>query len=146
MAIADRVLRWWDGRCGRGSPMSGLYVGTASWTDKSLLDSRLFYPARVRTAEDRLRFYASQFPVVEVDSSYYALPTAETAALWAARTPSDFTFNVKAFRLFTGHQTPPVALPPDIRTALQAGVGNVYYKDVPEELLDEMWRRFRQAL
>lgn len=39
-------------------------VGTASWTDKSLIASRRFYPPKCSSAEDRLRFYASQFPMV----------------------------------------------------------------------------------
>jgi uncharacterized protein YecE (DUF72 family) len=48
-------------------------VGTASWTDSTLVDSNLFYPPSVRSAEDRLRFYAEHFDTVEVDSTYYAL-------------------------------------------------------------------------
>ena len=62
-------------------------------------------------AEARLR-YAARFPLVEIDSSYYALPTAENAWRWDQRTPDGFVFNIKAFRLFTSHQTPLSALPP----------------------------------
>jgi uncharacterized protein YecE (DUF72 family) len=86
--------------------ISNILIGTASWTDKSLIASRRFYPPKVNTPEERLRYYASQFPLVEVDSSYYAMPKPEVAQLWAERTPPDFTFNIKAFRLFTGHQRP----------------------------------------
>ena len=85
--------------------MTRILIGSASWTDKTLLECGRFYPADCKTAEARLRFYASQFPLVEVDSSYYAIPVPQTAQLWAERTPSNFVFNVKAFRLFTGHQT-----------------------------------------
>ncbi len=127
-----------------------ILVGTASWTDKSLLDSKRFYPPEARTAEARLRFYATQFPMVEVDSSYYAIPTAATAQHWALRTPRDFVFNVKAFRLFTGHQTPPVVLPKDIKAALGAPSGTdapmLFYRDVPSELRDALWQRFIEAL
>ena len=49
-------------------------VGTASWTDPTLVNSDLFFPPSVRSAEERLRFYAEQFNTVEVDSTYYALP------------------------------------------------------------------------
>ncbi len=127
--------------------MADIRIGTASWTDKSLIDSGRFYPRAAKSAEDRLRFYASQFPIVEVDSSYYAMPDPRNSQLWAQRTPEDFVFNVKAFRLFTGHQTAPAVLPPDIREALgPVGKTNVYYKGVPEELLDELWSRFRGAL
>jgi len=57
--------------------------------------------------------------------------------------------NVKAFRLFTGHQTQPAVLHKDIRDALPAPLAakaSLYYKDLPAELLDELWLRFRAAL
>ena len=44
--------------------------GIAGWVDKSLIDSKLFYPLAVKTSGDRLRFYATQFSLVEVDSTY----------------------------------------------------------------------------
>ena len=124
-----------------------ILVGTASWTDKTLLDCGRFYPKGAATAEARLRYYASQFPLVEVDSSYYAMPAPATAQLWAERTPSGFVMNVKAFRLFTGHQTSPTVLHKDIRAALPASSkANLYYRDVPAEIIDELWRRFIEAL
>ena len=127
--------------------MDNIRIGTASWTDKSLVDSGKFYPSAVTSAEDRLRFYASQFPLVEVDSSYYAIPTPTTAQLWSERTPPAFRFNVKAFRLFTLHQTAPAALPKDIREALPDPTRkNVYYNDVPAELRNELWKLFRDAM
>lgn len=97
-----------------------IFVGTASWTDPTLIASRRFYPAGCTSAEARLRFYATQFPLVEVDSSYYAMPSASNSVLWVERTPAHFTFNVKAFRLFTGHQTDRAKLPKDIQAALPA--------------------------
>ncbi len=127
--------------------MSSILIGTASWTDKSLIDSKLFYPPLANTAEERLRYYASRFPLVEVDSSYYALPSAQNSVLWVSRTPEGFLFNIKAFRLFTQHQTPPAALPKDIREALgPVDKKNLYYRDIPGELLDELWARFLLAL
>lgn len=127
--------------------MNTIFIGTASWTDKSLVDSGLFYPGTVRTPEDRLRFYAARFGVVEVDSTYYGLPSERNAQLWVGRTPAGFVFDVKAFRLFTGHQTSPTALPKDIRDALGAtGKRNFYYRDLPEEIVDELWSRFGSAI
>ncbi len=127
--------------------MSRILIGTASWTDKSLIASGRFYPPKCNTPEDRLRYYASQFPLVEVDSSYYAMPEPRVAQHWVDRTPADFTFNIKAFRLFTGHQTSPLALPKDIAEALgPVGKKHVYYRDVPAEILNEMWRRYRAAI
>ena len=124
-----------------------ILVGTASWTDKTLIDSGKFYPADCKSPEARLRYYATQFPMVEVDASYYAIPAPATAQLWAERTPRDFSFNVKAFRLFTGHQTDPKVLEKDLREALPPSRKKMlYYRDVPADILDELWRRFRLAL
>ncbi len=125
---------------------ANILVGTASWTDPSLIACGRFYPAHCKTAEQRLRFYAQQFPMVEVDSSYYAMPLPQTAQLWAERTPADFVFNVKAWRLFTGHQTLPATLPRDLQSALGEVGRHIHYEQVPGELRDELWRRFRAAL
>jgi len=126
--------------------MGQILVGTASWTDKTLLVSG-WYPPEADTPEQRLRFYARQFPLVEVDSSYYALPAAQTAATWAARTPAGFTFDVKAFSLFTQHPTPLKALPVDLREAAgKAGKARLYLKDVDPEVTGQAWERFLAAL
>jgi uncharacterized protein YecE (DUF72 family) len=122
-------------------------VGTASWSDKSLVGSKKFYPHDVKTPEARLRFYATRFPLVEVDSSYYAMPLPETAAHWAERTPANFTLNAKAFRLFTGHGTTAQVIPPDLRAQLPASdKKSFYYKDLPEPLRLALWERFKQAI
>lgn len=114
-------------------------VGTASWTDPTLIKSKLFYPPGCTSAEARLRFYASQFPIVEVDSSYYAMPSGSNSVLWAERTPPAFVFNIKAFRLFTGHQTDRAKLPKDIQAALPPSEKkNLYYNDTPGEILAEL--------
>jgi uncharacterized protein YecE (DUF72 family) len=124
-----------------------LLTGTASWTDPTLLACGRFYPPEARSAEARLRFYASRFPMAEIDSSYYAMPSAENAYLWDQRTPEEFVFNIKAFRLFTGHQTPLSALPADIRRELPDWPEPVIYHDrMPPDLRDELWRRFQLAL
>src|SRR5579875_809938 len=126
--------------------MGEIRVGTASWTDKTLIASG-WYPPEANTAEKRLRFYARQFPLAEVDSSYYALPAERTAAAWAARTPAGFTFNIKAFSLFTQHPTPVRALPADLREAAErAGKARIYLKDAAPEVVDRAWDRFFAAL
>jgi uncharacterized protein YecE (DUF72 family) len=127
--------------------MGNILVGTTSWTEKTLIECGLFYPPSVKTPGDRLKYYASQFPITEVDSTYYGLPAERNAIVWAKRTPQHFTFHIKAFRLFTGHHTSPSTLPKDIREALRSvDKKNVYYKDLPPELTDELWERFRSAL
>ncbi|HEY2577760.1 MAG TPA: DUF72 domain-containing protein [Streptosporangiaceae bacterium] len=126
--------------------MGQVRVGTASWTDRTLIASG-WYPPEANTPEKRLRYYASQFSLVEVDATYYALPAERTAAAWAARTPAGFTFNVKAFSLFTGHPTRVAALPADLRPAAEkAGKDRVYLKDVDPGVTDQAWDRFLDAL
>jgi uncharacterized protein YecE (DUF72 family) len=126
--------------------MGEIRIGTAGWTDKSLIDSG-WYPKDAASPEKRLRYYAEQFPLVEVDSAYYAMPAEQTARAWAERTPDGFTFNVKAFSLFTQHPTPVKALPKDLREqAAKSGKDRVYLKDVDAELADEAWTRFLAAL
>jgi uncharacterized protein YecE (DUF72 family) len=126
--------------------MGEIRVGTCSWTDKELVASG-WYPPGHRDAEGRLRHYAAQFPVVEVDATYYGLPSVRNSLLWAERTPDGFRFNVKAFSLLTGHPTRPSALPADLRPALAR------QRDRQQEragtdpgLLDEVWERFSEAL
>ncbi len=126
-----------------------ILVGTASWTDPTLIKSKRFYPPEVKTPEQRLRFYSSQFRLVEVDSSFYALPSLDNAIAWARNTPDGFVFDVKAFRVFTLHQTPLKFFPADLRDALGPLAnkqGNVYYPDLPEELRADLWQRFRDGI
>ena len=126
--------------------MGKIRVGTAGWTDKSLIEAG-WYPSGAGNPEKRLRYYASQFPLVEVDSTYYALPAEQTAAAWAERTPDGFTFNIKAFSLFTQHPTPVKALPADLREAAgKAGKDRVYLRDVDPDVTGQAWDRFLAAL
>ena len=126
--------------------MAQIRVGTAGWTDRSLIAAG-WYPAGANTPEKRLRYYASQFPLVEVDATYYALPAEQTARAWAERTPAGFTFNIKAFSLFTQHPTPVKALPADLREAAgQAGKDRVYLKDVDAAVAGQAWDRFLAAV
>jgi uncharacterized protein YecE (DUF72 family) len=128
---------------------SRILVGVASWTDRTMTAPKVFYPSDATTPEARLRYYASRFPLVEVDSTYYALPTAQTAQAWADRTPDDFTFNVKAHALMTGHATETTRLPRILRDELPetlAAAKRLYAKELPRELRDEVWRLFRNAL
>ncbi|MGI8329187.1 DUF72 domain-containing protein [Actinomadura scrupuli] len=124
--------------------MGDILVGTASWTDKTLLASG-WYPPDVKTAEERLRFYASRFPLVEVDATYYAPPAEQTVGHWRDRTPEHFTFNVKAFSLLTQHPTRPGALYQDLRDHVP-DKKNLYLKDVPEEVTEQVWQRFLLSL
>jgi uncharacterized protein YecE (DUF72 family) len=123
--------------------MTDILVGTASWTDKTLLASG-WYPEGVDTPEKRLEHYATQFPLVEVDSTYYTPPNERNSALWVERTPSGFTFNVKAFSLLTGHPTRVNAIYKDLRP--ETDKRNVYAKDLDDTTVDAVWERFLAAL
>jgi uncharacterized protein YecE (DUF72 family) len=118
-------------------------VGTASWTDKTLLASG-WYPDDANNPEKRLSYYASKFSMVEVDATYYAPPAERTAALWAGRTPPDFLFNIKAFSLLTGHPTKVSAIFSDLRP--ETDKRNVYPADLEPAAYEAVWERFLSAL
>jgi uncharacterized protein YecE (DUF72 family) len=125
--------------------MGEILVGTASWTDRTLLQSG-WYPQDVTTPEERLRYYASRFPLVEVDATYYAPPAEDTVRLWADRTPPHFTFDIKAFSLLTRHPTRPAALPKDLRPDVRDGKKNLYVDDLDPAVVEQIWDRFVAAL
>ncbi len=129
--------------------MTGTLVGSCSWTDPSLIACGRFYPPGVSSPEDRLRFYAAHFPVVEVDSTYYAPPSERNSRLWVERTPADFVFDVKAYSLLTGHPARAERLPAWLRESVTRdarGKLNVYRKDVNEDALERLWAVHRTAL
>jgi uncharacterized protein YecE (DUF72 family) len=126
-------------------------VGTASWLDQSLIASGRFYPRPAMSAEDRLRWYARFFDCVEVNSTYYALPSPRNSMLWAERTPAGFLFHVKAYSLMTGHHPRLDALPPEVRLMLPDEIsvrrhGEVDREQFPPEALDRCFDLFRAAL
>jgi uncharacterized protein YecE (DUF72 family) len=109
----------------------------------------VFYPRGSDTAEERLTYYASTFPIVEIDATYYALPSARVATAWVDRTPPDFMFDAKAHALMTGQPTETKRLPKDLRAALPdelAGKSRIYARDLPSELRDEVWRLYLAGL
>lgn len=75
--------------------MGRLLIGTSSWSDQGP-----FYPAGVKQAQ-QLPFYASHFPVVEVNTSYYHVPRRSMVEGWVERTPPGFVFDVKPPRELT---------------------------------------------
>ncbi len=126
-----------------------ILVGTASWTDPTMTAPGVFYPEGSDSAEERLAYYASRFTIVEVDATYYALPSDRTSALWVERTPPDFTFDVKAHALMTGQPTETRRLPKAIRTELPPELqakARIYAKDLPAEVRDAIWAAFRAGL
>lgn len=124
--------------------MGSILVGTCSWTDSALVAGG-WYPPSAKGAEGRLRHYAERFALVEVDATYYGLPSRRNSELWAERTPSGFVFDVKAFSLLTGHPTRIGSLPAPLRPPGSANA-RVRADSLPPDVVDEVWRRFSDAL
>jgi uncharacterized protein YecE (DUF72 family) len=78
-----------------------ILVGTAGF---SYEDWGGFYPEGL-AARDRLIYYARHFPVVEIDYTYYRMPTARTLAGMGHKTPDGFRFLIKTFRGLTHEVT-----------------------------------------
>lgn len=120
-------------------------VGTCSWADRSMVEA--WYPEDCRSPEDLLRHYSRHFDVVEVNSTFYALPQAGMAEGWAERTPENFTFHVKAFGVMTGHSVPPDRLPDELREEYDYELtryGNV--KNPPPQMIRRCFALFCRAL
>jgi uncharacterized protein YecE (DUF72 family) len=90
-----------------------IVIGTSSWADPGFVEE--WYPDGL-PARERLPFYAERFEGVEVNSTFYAIPSATTTATWAKVTPDDFTFDVKLHRLLSRHAAGPSSLPKDLRS------------------------------
>ena len=114
---------------GAASASTWRSLGSCSWTDRTLVQDADWYPKKTMSAEERLRYYAAQFPLTEIDSTYYAPPAEQQARLWAERTPDGFRFDVKAYSLLTGHPTRPNSLWRDLREQLPPEIAekrNIY--------------------
>jgi uncharacterized protein YecE (DUF72 family) len=90
-----------------------IVIGTSSWADPGFVEE--WYPERLKP-RDRLPYYAERFEAVEVNSTFYAIPSQSTAATWARVTPDGFTFDVKLHRLLSRHSAGPSSLPKDLRS------------------------------
>ena len=125
-------------------------IGTASWTDPTMTAPGVFYPPDATTAEDRLVYYADQFPIVEVDATYYALPIRRHGRALA---------RAHAAGLHVRHQGPR----PDDRAAVGGRSGcrrtsarrsrrssprrsAIYAQDLPAEIDDAIWARFLDGI
>ena len=74
------------------------YVGTSGWHYEHWRDR--FYPEGLSKGE-WLKFYASHFNTVELNSSFYRLPSESAFAVWYNSSPANFTFAVKVSRFIT---------------------------------------------
>ena len=103
------------------------------------------------SAEARLRHYASVFDVVEVNSSYYAIPDIRNTHRWVERTPPGFLFHVKAYSLMTGHHPRAEAIPADVtallpRSPRRTRRGEIEASSFSPEAVDRTFHLFRAAV
>jgi uncharacterized protein YecE (DUF72 family) len=122
--------------------LTPIRIGTCSWADEAL--SKYFYPPKF-PAKERLAYYAEHFDTVEVDSTYYRLPSESMVQGWADRTPDRFTMHVKAFGLMTRHPVKLEVLPEDLQSAMPVDERGRVDRP-PRELRGEVFRRFLEAL
>ena len=117
-----------------GKKESGkILVGTASWSDPGFVQH--WYPKGMR-ANERLGWYAQQFEMVEVNSTFYSVPDLRMVERWCAATPDRFTFDVKLHQLFSFHSTAAKLLPPDLQQRAETdGTGKVKRTPALEEAM-----------
>src|SRR6476469_2766040 len=131
------------------SPIANVRVGTCGWTEKGLIEADSFYPQKKMTAQERLRYYAAHFPLVEVDSTFYSVPSEQNSHLWLERTPPQFKFNIKALGLFTQHASITKALPVRVRELMapaELKKPRVYMRSLSRNAESVLWDMFRGAL
>lgn len=124
--------------------MGDVHVGTCSWTEKTM--AALFYPRGVNTPEERLRYYASRFDTVEVDSCFYALPQRRNSELWVERTSPGFTFHIKAYGLMTGHEVEARSLPPALVQYPHEVTPQGRVRDPHPDMVDAAFDLFLEAI
>jgi uncharacterized protein YecE (DUF72 family) len=96
----------------RSAKSGSVLVGTASWSDPGFVEG--WYPPKL-PAGDRLPWYAQHFEMVEVNSTFYAVPDARLVDRWSRATPNDFVFDLKVHRLLSRHATAVKTLPPALQ-------------------------------
>src|SRR5947208_4820686 len=123
---------------------SRILVGTASWSDPGFVER--WYPKGMKAGE-RLGWYAEHFDMVEVNSTFYAVPEPRMVEKWSATTPDDFTFNVKLHQLLSRHSTQSKLLPPDLQRRVDIDhEGRVLLTPQIEEALARIFLRSIDAL
>jgi uncharacterized protein YecE (DUF72 family) len=94
-----------------------IYIGVTGWGDHDILYENV-------SPRDKLKEYGAHFPIVEVDTTFYAVQPIRNAEKWVRETPEDFKFIVKAYQGMTGHQR----------------------GEIPFETKEEMFRAFKESL
>ena len=79
--------------------MAHVYIGTSGWNYKHWWNG-IFYPKTLKPA-DWLKYFAERFDTVEINNSFYRLPSEEAFRSWRKQAPAGFTFAIKASRYLT---------------------------------------------
>jgi uncharacterized protein YecE (DUF72 family) len=122
--------------------MTPIRIGTCSWADDALVEH--WYPHGLPPKE-RLAYYAERFSTVEVDSTYYRVPTESMVRGWADRTPDGFVMHVKAFGLMTRHPVKLEQVPPELRDGMPVDDRGRVDRP-PREVRATVFRAFLDAL
>ncbi len=110
-----------------------ILVGTASWSDPGFVEC--WYPKGMPAA-DRLPWYAAQFEMVEVNSTFYSVPAPRMVERWCQSTPDEFTFDVKLHQLLSRHSTAVKLLSPALQRRAEVDAkGKVKLTPAIEEAL-----------
>jgi len=120
--------------------VSEIRIGTASWTDPGFVED--WYPKGL-PATDRLRWYAEHFDLVEINSTFYALPASTSVKRWAQETPEGFLFDVKLPKVLSRHSMQVKFLPPELRSRVETEKGVIKLTQATERLVA---RRLLQLL
>jgi uncharacterized protein YecE (DUF72 family) len=118
-----------------------LYVGTSGYSYKEWKGG--FYPQNI-SAGEMLPYYASRFPTVELNNTYYRLPQPSTVENWRTQVPENFRFSVKAPQSITlyrrlsnaGPQTKQLL---ETVSVLEDRLGAVFFR-LPEDMKKDLKR------
>jgi uncharacterized protein YecE (DUF72 family) len=124
-------------------------LGACSWAEASLVKESGWYPRKSMKAAERIAYYATRFPLVEIDSTYRFPPTPDVARQWVERTPPGFTIDVRAWSLLSGQATMPASLWDDLQDEVRPEARDnrrLYAGNLSADARAESWRRFEHAL
>ena len=121
-----------------------ILIGTCGYSDTSLVQCGKFYPSK--SVRDKLSYYCTRFPCVEIDTSSYAIPSPAVTKKWASTTVPGFTFLIKAFGLFTAGGITTASLPQCIRGQLSCTEPYIIESQMPPEALSSCWNVFNEAI
>ena len=78
--------------------IGGIYIGTSGWSYKSWAEN--FYPPELPVSQ-QLTFYATKFPTVEINRTFYRLPSQKAFQNWNREAPPGFLYSIKGSRAVT---------------------------------------------